>query len=191
MRKVKKLLPKTQRVTQDAAEELAKQLRAWPVDSLPEQPREAMLNVLSRFARDPDEAIWPGGFNMISREQTGVVWDAIRELDGKHRPRQVRHAFDLVLLNLRWDTGEVALSRDEMAAKMKCAPESVSRIMGTLENMGVVIRKRRRVEGMRGRGQAAYFINPDVAWNGTLDARLEARDALPPPPQRELRLVET
>ena len=53
--------------------------------------------------------------------------------------------------------------------------------MGTLERMGVIRRERRRVEGMQGRGMAVYFINPHVAWNGSLDVRrAEAKDTKAP-----------
>ncbi|MFT9417539.1 helix-turn-helix domain-containing protein [Acetobacter sp.] len=48
------------------------------------------------------------------------------------------YAFDLVLLNLRQDTGEVLLTRDQLAEEIGCAPRSVSTIMGTLEKMGVI-----------------------------------------------------
>lgn len=108
---------------------------------------------------------------MLSRLQTAAIWDAIRALPSDDRPNQVRHAFDLVLLNLRQDTGEVLLTRDQLAEKIDCAPRSVSTIMGTLEKMGVIRRERRKIEGVRGPGMAVYFINPHVAWNGSLDAR--------------------
>lgn len=108
---------------------------------------------------------------MISRRQTEAVWDAIRGLPATERPHQVRHAFDLILLNLRQDTGEVLLARDALAAKIGCSPENLSRIMGTLERMGVIRRERRKIDGMQGRGIAVYFINPHVAWNGSLELR--------------------
>jgi hypothetical protein len=58
--------------------------------------------------------------------------------------------------------------------------------MGTLEKMGVIRRERRKIEGMRGPGVAAYFINPHVAWNGSLDIRKERANATRPPMQFEL-----
>ncbi len=117
---------------------------------------------------------------MLSRDQTAAVWDAIRALPADDRPNQVRHAFDLVLLNLRQDTGEVMLTRDQLAERRGCAPNQISRIMSTLERMGVVRRERRRIEGVQGHGMAVYFINPHVAWNGSLDVqKAEATDTKP------------
>jgi hypothetical protein len=59
--------------------------------------------------------------------------------------------------------------------------------MGTLEQMGVIRRERRRVEGMQGRGMAVYFINPYVAWNGSLEIRKEEAAQVIQP---SLRLVQ-
>lgn len=118
---------------------------------------------------------------MISREQTEAVWNAIRKLPPDARPHQVRHAFDLVLLYLRPDTGEVMLSRQEMAQKMETDADNVSRVMRTLEDMQVVTRKRRTVEGVRGPGKVVYSINAYVAWNGRLELRQrEAAKTAPP-----------
>lgn len=110
-------------------------------------------------------------FTMLGRTQTKAIWDAIRALPADERPNQVLHAFDLVVLNLHQDTGEVMLTRDQFAAEIGCDPDHVSHVMGTLVRMGVIRRERRRVEGMRGPGVAVYFVNPQVAWNGSLDAR--------------------
>ena len=86
-----------------------------------------------------------------------------------------------MLLNLRQDTGEIMLTRDQLAKRIGCAPNHVSRIMSTLERMGVIRRERRRIKGVQGRGMAVYFINPHVAWNGSLDVRkAEAADTKPP-----------
>jgi DNA-binding Lrp family transcriptional regulator len=124
---------------------------------------------------------------MINPNQVAAVWDAIRALPADARPNHVRHAFDLVMLNLRQDNGEVMLTREELAAKIGCSAANLSRIMGTLEQMGVIRRERRRVEGMQGRGMAVYFINPYVAWNGSLEIRKEEAAQVIQP---SLRLVQ-
>lgn len=170
--RVVRFVPQRERITRDAAAKLADQLRLFPEDQVPASARAQILNALQRVTQpDTEHSIWPGGFVMLSRVQTAAVWKAIRALPSSARPNHVRHAFDLVLLNLRQDTGEVMLTRDQLADEIGCSPDHVSRVMGTLERMGVVRRERRAVEGMRGRGMAVYFINADVAWNGSLEVR--------------------
>lgn len=181
MGEVKRFVPKSQRVLQDVAISIEEQLGLFSDEQLPELPRTLLLNALHRCTRNPDESLWPGGYSMLSRTQTAVIWDAIRKLPPEKRPNHVRHAFDLVLLNIRQDTGEIMLTRDQLAAEIGCSSDNVSRVMGTLEEMGVVIRKRRKIDGVRGPGMAVYFLNPHVAWNGNLEIRhREAAKHKPP-----------
>jgi predicted transcriptional regulator len=185
MAQVVRLTTKRQQSEREAAAGLAEQLALFPPAMLAQLPVEVRMTIsratyeLQRLARPGTEnGLWPGGFSMLSRDQTAAVWDAIRALPPDDRPNHVRHAFDLVVLNLRQDTGEVMLTRDQLAERIGCTPTHISHVMGTLERMGVIRRERRRVEGMQGRGRAVYFINPHVAWNGSLTVRLaEAADA--------------
>jgi len=124
---------------------------------------------------------------MLNRNQTKAVWDAIRALPPKDRPVQVRDAFMLLMLNLRQDTGECVLTREEIAEQIGCKPNEISRIMSTLVRMGVLRRDLTRVEGMRGRGIVTYVVNADVAWNGHLEARKEAAKTLG---KADLKLVQ-
>ena len=188
MAQVVRLRSKRQQAERDEAAAAAEQLSLLSPELLSQLPGGIQRAIsqtahgLQRHARpDTEEGLWPGGFTMLSRTQTAAIWDAIRALPPDDRPNQVRHAFDLVLLNLQQDTGEVMLTRDQFAERIGCAPRSVSTIMGTLERMGVIRRERRRIEGVQGRGVAVYFINPHVAWNGSLDARkAEAAEVRPP-----------
>lgn len=160
---------KQQRAKRQLAAELDVQLALFNDDEVPPHERETVRNFLHRIARpNSEQPLW-GIYNMISRQQTEAVWDAIRDLPPEMRPQEVRHAFDLVLLYLRPDTGEVVLSRGEMAQKMRTNPDNVSRAMTVLERMEVVTRKRRPVEGKRGPGRVVYTINAYVAWNGRIE----------------------
>lgn len=188
MAQVVRIRTKEQRTQREAAASLAEQLRQLPGELLDQLPGSIRLAIsqathgLHKHARpDTEEGLWPGGFTMLSRAQTKAIWDAIRALPADDRPGQVRHAFDLVVLNLRQDTGEVMLTRDQLAEEIGCDPDNVSHVMGTLERLGVIRRERRRIEGMRGPGVAVYFVNPHVAWNGSLDLRkAEAAEVKPP-----------
>ena len=193
MAQIVRLTTKPQRSGQEEAAQAAEQLSLLSEELLKHLPGEARIAIsrathaLQKAARpDTTEGLWPGGFTMLSRMQTAAIWDAIRELPSDNRPNQVRHAFDLVLLNLRQDTGEVLLTRDQLAERIGCAPSNISRIMGTLEKMGIIRRERRKIEGMQGRGIAVYFINPHVAWNGSLDVRKAQAAETRPPMQFEL-----
>jgi len=188
MVQITRLRTKRQQAERDEAAAAAAQLSLLSPELLGQLPGSAQqvisraVGALQRHARpDTEEGLWPGGYSMFSRTQTAAIWDAIRALPPDDRPNQVRHAFDLVLLNLRQDTGEVMLTRDQLAERIGCAPKNVSTIMGTLERMGVIRRERRRIEGVQGRGVAVYFINPHVAWNGNLEVRkAEAVEVKPP-----------
>lgn len=183
-----RLVPQPERIGREAGAAARGALMALPDHVVPVHELQRMLHALQRLVEpDSEGSIWPGGFAMLSRLQTAAVWDAIRALPGRDRPQLVRHAFDLVLLNLRQDTGEVMLTRDELAERMRCIPRRVSEVMGVLERMGVIVRERRRVPWMRGPGLAVYFVNPHVAWNGDLKGRGEAAAGVSPP---LLRLME-
>lgn len=180
--KLLRFRPKRELITQEAAASLAEQLKLFTEQEVPAVAQAQLLNALHRLTHpDAEQPIWKGGFMMLSRIQCVAVWDAIRSLPAVSRPNQVRHAFDLVLANLRQDTGEVMLTRDEFADKMGCASRSVSTVMTTLERMDVIRRERRSIEGVRGRGMVVYFINPHVAWNGSLNLRLEEAKHVAPP----------
>lgn len=187
MSKIAKLITKQQAANQKVAANIVEQLELITPEMLDAAPGDLKL-LLSRAlhsarkqARPNTEGLWPGGFTMISRDQTKHVWDAIRALPPEDRPQQVRHAFDLALLSLRQDTGEIMMRRDELASEIGCSPQNVSQIMGVLERIGAIRRTRQKVPGVRGPGVAVYYINPHVGWNGSLGTRKEEADIVSPP----------
>lgn len=177
---VVRLVPKPERITRSAANEAATALMALPSHIVPPFVLQTMLSALHRVtAPDTETASWR--FNMLSPAQAGVVWDAIEKLPSRDQPRTVDRVFKLVLLNLRMDTGEVMLTRDQFADRIGCAPREISRAMSVLERLGVIMRERRRVDGMCGPGMVAYFVNPHVAWNGNLTVRGDLAEDVEPP----------
>lgn len=89
-----------------------------------------------------------------------------------------------MLSAMRFDTGEVAMTRDELAEAVGTSPTEVSRIMTELEDIGAVSRKRQKVAGMRGPGVVRYFVSPRIATHQTGAARDKAQATAP-----QLRLV--
>lgn len=153
-------------------------LAALPGVDVPGSLRASLQELVSRGRSEPGSDEWPGrGFSMLGRQQFGDVWDEIMALPSRDRPVKVRDLLVLVMLNLSWCDREVLLPRDRIALKLRVSPGSVSRLMGVLERLGVVERRR---DGRRVR----YFMNAEVGWRGPLPAR---RDALAEQPA--LRLV--
>jgi hypothetical protein len=181
MGEVKRFVPKSQRIGREQLQQIEEIIDQLPDELVPAHAKRDMRRAVFPYARDPDESLWPGGFNMFSRIQMKAILTALRKLPPEARPNQVRHAFDLALLNLAQNTGEIMLTRDQLAEEIGCTPRDVSTIMGTLENLGIVRRERQKIPGMRGPGIAVYFINPHVAWNGDLNIRKhEATKHIPP-----------
>ena len=74
-------------------------------------------------------------------------------------------------------TGEVLATRAELAELVGCEPRDISRLMGELERLGAIIRKRD--------GRAVkYFLSPLVGTTLSGAARDKAQASAPP-----LRLV--
>lgn len=176
MADVKRFIPKAERIAASKADEARQMILAL---CLPQLATEDILLTLARHESGGRLADWK--FNMLNPSQCLAIWDAIRELPSDERPQQVRHLFDLILTHLETNTGAVTLTREELAAKIKTAPANVSRMMTTLEEMGVIYRRRHKVLGMRGPGVARYYVNPHVAWNGKLEARQEQAKQQPLP----------
>lgn len=172
----------------DVAGSLAEQLRQIPQGVL-QLVAPSIGTAIARAAHalervaspDDERGLWPGGYCMLSRIQTEAVWEAIDALPSSSRRNQVHKAFRLILLNVMQNTGQVMLSRGEFSARIGTAPYNVSRVMSTLERMGVIRAERRRLDGVRGPGEAVYFVNPHVAWNGLLEVRHQQADRVAPP----------
>ena len=101
------------------------------------------------------------------------------------RPQKAMLLWAELFDHLRRDTGQIMLSRDELAERLGSRLDEVSRIMGELASVGAIITHRERVPGQRGPGRAVYFMNPNVATNLSGAARDRAQAEAP-----KLRLVE-
>src|SRR4051794_33695881 len=106
-------------------------------------------------------------------------------LEHSSRPRKAVELWILLFEHLHRDTGEIALTREELAAEIGETADNVSRLMTELEGIGAVSRRRERVPGLRGRGRVVYFMNPNVGTHLAGAARDKAQAEAP-----RLQLVE-
>lgn len=111
---------------------------------------------------------------MLGRRYGAPVQRAILALPASDRPELVQDVFMLALLKLRDDTGEIGATQAELATEAEVAPRDVASAVAVLARMGVL-----RLELHQGR--EAWFINPHVAWCGSLHERARVAARVPPP----------
>ena len=165
------------RLRGEEAEDLRRLVAERP--GLPERARSEIIAAIDR--ETASDARWT--FVMLSPSQNRAVLDWL--LEHSSRPRHAVRLWALLFEHLRRDTGEIALTRDELAETIGVAPDHISRLMHELASIGAVTVHREKVAGMQGRGRAVYFMNPNVATNLAGAARDRAQADAP-----ALRLVE-
>jgi hypothetical protein len=121
-------------------------------------------------------------FVMINAEQNAAVvnWLATHSA----RPLVALRIWALAFAHLDRQTGEILLSRDQIAEAVDETADHVSGIMTELVQFGAISRQRVRVAGMRGPGRVRYFMNPMVGTHLAGRARVVAQASAP-----QLRLV--
>jgi hypothetical protein len=146
---------------------------------MPERLRGELVATIDR--QTAAENGWT--FVMLSPSQNKAVTRWL--LEHSRRPQKATMLWVELFDHLRRDTGEIMLSRDQLAELIEDHPNTVSEIMRELASIGAIITRRERVAGMRGPGRAVYFMNPNVATNLSGAARDRAQVEAP-----KLRLVE-
>jgi hypothetical protein len=155
-----------------ASREQADQLRQYALDlELSPEARAELDNALYRVTETPGRR-WM--FVMISPEQFRFVTKAVQ---GCRNVATTLAVWNTAITYMRQDTGEIVASREKLAEDAGTLPRHVSTAMSDLTNIGAITRLR------RGR-RMAYFVNPNVGWNGGEGARQEAAKDAP-----KLRLV--
>src|SRR3954453_8222032 len=155
--------------------ETAAQLRQLVLEhpGLPERARGEIVAAIDR--ETASEGRWP--FVMISPEQNATV---VRWLQEHSRyPVMAVRLWSELFTALRRDTGEILLTRDELAERVGARADRVSRVVHELASIGALVVHRERVAGMRGRGRAVYLMNPNVATHLKGAARDKARAEAP------------
>jgi hypothetical protein len=161
----------------EAAAEFRQLVLDYP--GLPDRARGEIVATIDR--QTASEAGWT--FVMLGPEQNAAVVSWLRQ--NSRYPTLAPALWAQLFTALRRDTGQIMLSRDELAERLGSRLDEVSRIMGELASVGAIITCRERVPGQRGPGRAVYFMNPNVATNLSGAARDRAQAEAP-----KLRLIE-
>jgi hypothetical protein len=174
---IARLRTKADRLRSETAAQLRQLVLEHP--GLPERARGEIVATIDR--ETTSEAGWT--FVMLSPEQNAVVMRWLRHHSSL--PMLALALWGELFTALRRDTGEIMLTRDELAERVGTHPNNVSTVMHELAGIGAVIVRRERVAGMRGPGRVVYLLNPSVATNLSGAARDKAQASAP-----TLRLVE-
>ena len=175
--RIARLRTAADRLRADTAVELRRLVLEHP--GLPERARGEIIATIDRETASQNG--WT--FVMLSPEQNAAVMRWLRQHSGQ--PVVALALWGELFTALRRDTGEIVLTRDELAERVGTRPNHVSTVMHELASIGAIIVRRERVPGLQGPGRAVYFMNPTVATNLAGAARDRAQGEAPP-----LRLVE-
>src|SRR3954469_9407145 len=169
--RIVRLRTKADRLHSETGAQLRQLVLEYP--GLPERARGTIVSAIDR--ETASEAGWT--FVMLSPEQNAAVMRWLRQ--HSERPVVALALWGELFTALRRDTGEVMLTRDELAERVGTRPDHVSRIMHELANIGAIIVHREKVAGMRGPGRAVYLMNPNVGTHLTGAARDRAQADAP------------
>jgi hypothetical protein len=162
---------KADRIQTDQAESLRQMVLAFP--DLPERAAGEIIATIDH--QTAAENGWT--FVMLSPQEFDRVADWLTERS--HSPALAVRLWIKLFSHLRRDTGEVMQTRDELADAIGTSADQVSRIMGELESIGAISRKRTKIGGMKGPGMVRYFVNPKVGTHLTGAARDRVQAAAP------------
>ncbi len=166
------------RLRQDQADQLRQAL--LPFEEAMPDAVQSLIGHLDRQTASRNR--WT--FVMLSPDQNAIVVDYLA--DHSKRPLVAVKLWALCFKHLRTDTGEIMLTREEIAEKLKQRAPEVSEMMTELVEFGAIIRKRIKVGGMKGPGLVHYFMNPRVATHLAGKERDDAQAEAPP----LLRIIE-
>jgi hypothetical protein len=173
---IARLRTKADRLRSETAAELRQLVIEHP--GLPERARGEIVATIDR--ETASEAGWT--FVMLSPEQNAAVMRWLRQ--HSRLPMLALALWGELFTALRRDTGEIMLTREELAERVGTHPNHVSTVMHELADIGAITARRERIAGLRGPGRVVYFMNPNVATNLAGAARDRAQAAAP-----ALRLV--
>jgi len=163
---IKHLQTKSQEETLKRFKQLELILAQYP--EINEEKKSSILWELKRKTKLQEKNTWT--FIMISAEQNELVveWLAQHSSRALHAIRLWNKLFKVV----NRTTGQIMMSRQDMADDMKILPRNVSTIMSELESIGAILKKK------DGRN-IIYYMNPLVGTHLPQEIRDEAQKVAP------------
>jgi len=164
--KIKRFQPKDKLVKQEQLEQLQSMLELFP--ELNEKKASALLWDIKRKNKLNDPNKWT--FIMINAEQNFAVVDWLAN-NSKRRVEALK-LWALLFDNVHRETGQIMLTRQELADKIEIKHNHVSNIMSELESINAIIKQK------EGRG-VTYYMNPNVGTHLSQEDREKAQVKAP------------
>jgi len=163
---IKRLQPKDKQNKQKQIEQLQAMLDLFP--EINESKAASLLWEIKRKNKLNDYNTWT--FIMISPEQNNAVvqWLATNS----KRRIEAMQLWSMLFEYVHRETGQIMLSRQEIANKINISLNDISRIMSELESINAILKKK------EGRG-VIYYMNPNVANHYSQEIRKEAQKSAP------------
>lgn len=165
--KIKRFQPKEKLEAQERLNQLQSMLEQYP--ELNEKKVSSLLWEVKRKNKINDPNKWT--FIMIEPEQNFAVIDWIMK-ESKRKKEAVR-LWALLFNNVHRETGQIMLTRQEMAEQLEIHLNYVSNIMSELESINAIIKEK------EGRG-VTYYMNPNVGTHLSQEDREKAQVKAPP-----------
>ncbi len=169
MENVVGLKTRPQRFDEDQARALKQALLPFLDDQrYPQDHVHGLLHEIDRKTR-PDAPAET--FIMLKPAQNAAVAKWLGA--NSRRPAKAMLVWSVLFDHLYPHTGQIMLTREQIAEMVGIRPTEVSAIMGELATCQAVFTERRRIDGVRGPGQAVYFMNKHVAEVGSRATEVE------------------
>ena len=184
MRNVTRLKTRKDRLREDQAEQVRQAL--LPFFDNPDFDHDALGRVIVTVNRlTTPEPGTTEPFVMIRPAQNRAV--TLWLMKNSKRPMKAVDVWTLLFDHLFPHTGQVMLTREEIADAVGIRVNEVTAIMNELVNFGAIFTEREKVAGMRGPGLVRYFMNKHVAEVGSRATQDEL--ALIPRPGAKLQVI--
>lgn len=185
MRNVTRLKTRKDRLQEDQADLLKQALLPFADNGGAMGDAVGRLYVQIKNLTTPDTGTTEP-FVMIRPAQNRAV--TLWLMENSKRPMKAVSVWTLLFDHLMPHTGQVMLTREEIAEQVGIAVQEVSKIMNELVTFGAIFSEREKVAGMRGPGLVRYYMNKHVAEVGSRATQDEL--ALIPKPGTKLEVVQ-